>query len=89
MSERQKEMNRKYWDGLHAFSPKCYTCALIETDWCLGCQGNGSGEGVYYTGRDEIEAETPVLCEGCCHLEDIFPIQCSYCANNSNYEEAD
>jgi hypothetical protein len=36
--------NRKYWDGLHAFSEKCYACEWLESDMCLGCTGNGSGE---------------------------------------------
>jgi len=44
MSEQQKYLNRKYWDGLHAWGPRCYTCEWLETNMCLGCKGNGSGE---------------------------------------------
>lgn len=55
MGEHKDRLNRKYWDGLHAFSPKCYTCDLLETDFCCGCQGNGSGEFYWYVGIDEEE----------------------------------
>lgn len=41
---RSVELNQKYWDGLHSFPPKCYTCWGLETMACLGCSGNQSGE---------------------------------------------
>jgi hypothetical protein len=54
MGELKDQMNRKFWDGLHEFSPKCYTCVLIETGWCICCSGNGSSADFnWYTGTDE------------------------------------
>jgi len=96
MGEHQHKKNQRLWDGLHEFSPKCYTCTLIETDYCLGCQGNGSGEFDFYTGPDENlaaieeeEKQQSILCDGCCYQDELYPTQCMYCINNCNYEEAD
>jgi hypothetical protein len=49
MSERQKKMNQKFWDGLHPFPPRCYTCLYLEKSACVGCKGNHSGENDNYT----------------------------------------
>jgi hypothetical protein len=72
MSERQTRFNRIYWDGLHAFSPGCYTCEFLETELCLGCSGNGSGEADHYLPAELVANgcasclnQNTCLCEDC------------------------
>jgi hypothetical protein len=86
MSERQKYLNRKYWDGLHQFDPQCYTCEFLETELCLGCRWNGSGELNHYCFLDHTVPVYARSCNTCCHHNTMM---CEDCLAYSHWEEED